>query len=72
MRAASSSKAKSINARIDEIIKRGCWKNRENVFIFYDQEITEYALDDIDFISKKLVELIIMYNFYIVLLINWS
>ena len=48
-RAVSSSKAKRIDDNIDEIIKRGCWKNRKNFFIYYDKEITEYAPDDIDF-----------------------
>ena len=48
-REASSSKAKRIDIIIDEIIKRGCWKNRKNFFIFYDKEITEYAPDDMDF-----------------------
>ena len=47
--AASSSKAKSTDVNIDEIIKRGCWKNQENFFIFYDKEITEYGPDDINF-----------------------
>ena len=40
---------KSIDVNIDEIIKRGCWKNQKNFFIFYDKEITEYGPDDIDF-----------------------
>ena len=48
-RAASSSKAKCIDVNIDEIIRRGCWKNRKNFFKFYDKEITEYAPHDIDF-----------------------
>ena len=48
-RAASSSKVKCIDVNIDEIIKKGCWKNRKNFFIYYDKKITEYALDDIDF-----------------------
>ena len=48
-RAVSSSKAKRTDDNIDEIIKRGCWKNRKNFFIYYDKEITEYAPDDIDF-----------------------
>ena len=48
-RAASSSKAKCIDVNIDEIIRRGCWKNRKNFFKYYDKEITEYAPDDIDF-----------------------
>ena len=65
--AASSSKAKHIDVNIDEITRRGCWKNRKNFLKFYDKEITEYASEDIDF-----VELIIMYDFYILLLINWS
>ena len=48
-RAASSSKAKCIDVNIDEIIRRGCWKNRKKFFKYYDKEITEYAPDDIDF-----------------------
>ena len=48
-RAASSSKAKQINVNIDEIIRRGCWKNWKNFFKFYDKEITEYASGDINF-----------------------
>ena len=48
-RAASSSKAKQIDVNIDEIIRRGCWKNRKNFFKFYDKEITEYASENIDF-----------------------
>ena len=47
--AASSSKARCININIDEIIRRGCWKNRKNFLKYYDKEITEYVLDDIDF-----------------------
>ena len=46
---ASSSKAKQINVTIDEINRRDCWKNRKNLFKFYDKEITEYASEDIDF-----------------------
>ena len=48
-RAASTSKAKNMEVNIDEILKRGCWKNRKNFFIYYDKAITEYAPDDIDF-----------------------
>ena len=48
-RAASSSKAKQIDVNIDEIIRRGCWKNRKNFFKFYDKEITEYSSENIDF-----------------------
>ena len=69
-RVVSSSKAKQIDVNLDEIIRRGCWKNRKNLLKFYDKEITEYALEDTDF--NKFVELIIMYDFYIGLLINWS
>ena len=25
------------------------WKNRKNVFIYYDKEIAEYVPDDLDF-----------------------
>ena len=46
---ASSSKARCININIDEIIRRGCWKNMKNFFKYYDKEITEYVVDDIDF-----------------------
>ena len=46
--AASSSKAKQIDVNIDEIIRRGCSKNRKT-FKFYDKEITEYASEDIKF-----------------------
>ena len=69
-RATSSSKAKQINVNLDEIIRRGCWKNRKNFLQFFDKEIPEYASEDVDF--NKFVELIIMYDFYIELLINWS
>ena len=48
-RVASSSKAKRIDVNIDEIIRRGCWKNRKNFFKYYDKEITEYVSEDIDF-----------------------
>ena len=48
-RAASTSKAKHINIDVDEIIRRGCWRNRKNFHIYYDKEIKEYAPDDIDF-----------------------
>ena len=48
-RAASTSKAKNMEVNIDEILKRGCWKNRKSFFIYYDKVITEYAPDDIDF-----------------------
>ena len=48
-RAASTNKAKNMEVNIDEILKRGCWKNRKNFFIYYDKVITEYAPDDIDF-----------------------
>ena len=48
-RTASSNKAKCIDVNIDGIIRRGCWKNRKNIFIYYDKEITEYAPDDKDF-----------------------
>ena len=41
-RAASSSKAKRIDVNIDEIIRRVCWKNRKNLFIYYDKEIIRY------------------------------
>ena len=46
---ASSSKAKHIDVNIDEITRRGCWKNHKNLFKFYDKEIIEYASEDIDF-----------------------
>ena len=48
-RAGSSSKAKRTDANIDEIIRRDCWKNWKNFFIYYDKEITGYALDEINF-----------------------
>ena len=47
--AASNSKAKCIDGNTDEIIRRGCWKNRKNFFKYYDKEITEYVSEDIDF-----------------------
>ena len=47
--AASSSKAKQIDVNIDEIIRKGCLKNRKNFFKSYVKEITEYASEDIDF-----------------------
>ena len=47
--AASSSRAKRIYVNIDEIIRRGCWKNWKNFFKYCDKEIIEYAPDDIDF-----------------------
>ena len=48
-RVASSSKAKQIDVNIGERIRRGCWKNRKNILKFYDQEITEYVSEDLDF-----------------------
>ena len=48
-RTASSGKEKCIDVYINEIIIRGCWKNRKNVFKYYDRKITEYAPDDINF-----------------------
>ena len=47
--AASTSKAKSMEAKLDDILKQGCLKNQEKLFIYYDKVITEYAQDDIDF-----------------------
>ena len=47
--AASTSKAKSLDVDIDEIIKKGCWKNRKNFFKFYDKNIIEFAPDDVEF-----------------------
>ena len=47
--AASTSKAKNMEVNIDEILKPDRWKNRKNLFIFYDKVITTYAPDDIDF-----------------------
>ena len=52
--AASSSKAKQVDVNIDEIIGGGCWKDRKNFFKFHDEEITEYALEDIDFNSNRI------------------
>ena len=69
-RVASSSKGKRIDVNIDEIIRRGCWKNRKNFFIYYDKEIKEYLQDDIDFNRICLVNN--NYDFYILLLINSS
>ena len=48
-RAASSNKAKCIDVNIDEIIRKGCWKNWKSLFKYYDSEVTKYAPDDIDF-----------------------
>ena len=48
-RVASSSKTKRTDVNMDEIIRRGCWKNRKNFFKYYDKEITEYVSEDIDF-----------------------
>ena len=48
-RATSTSKAKNMEVNIDQILKRGCWKNWKNFFIYYDKVISEYAPDDIDF-----------------------
>ena len=48
-RAASTSKAKSLDINVDEIIKRGCWKNRKNFHKYYDKNITEFAPDEMDF-----------------------
>ena len=47
-RAASSSKSKRTYVNINEIIRRGYWKNRKNFSKYYDNEITEYAPDDVD------------------------
>ena len=48
-RVASSSKAKRIDVNINEIIRRGCWKNWKNFFRYYDKGKTKYASDDINF-----------------------
>ena len=48
-RAASTSIAKNMEVNIDEILKRSCWKNQRNYFIYYDKVITEYAPYDIHF-----------------------
>lgn len=48
-RAASTSKAKSLDVNIEDIIAKGCWKNRKNFFKYYDKEIVQYASDDIAF-----------------------
>ena len=56
--AASSSKAKHIDVNIDEIIRRGCWKDRKNFLklflLIYELsgcgfKSSCYAPDDIDF-----------------------
>ena len=47
--AASTSKAKSIEVNIDDIITRGCWKRRENFFKFYDKNMVKFASDDMKF-----------------------
>ena len=44
--AVSTNKAQSIDVNIDNIITRGCWKNRENVFKLYDKNTVEFAPDD--------------------------
>ena len=48
-RTVSTSKAKRIDANIHEIIRKGYWKIWKLFFKYYDQDITEYALDDINF-----------------------
>ena len=37
----SSSKAKCIDVNIDDVIRRGCWKNWKNFMKYYDREIIE-------------------------------
>ena len=46
--AASTTNAKDMEVNIDEILKRGCWKNRKNFFICYDKVINEYSPDDVE------------------------
>ena len=48
--AASTSKTKNMEVKIDETLKQGCSKNLKNLFIYYNKVITEYAPDDIDLI----------------------
>ena len=48
--AASTSKAKNMEVKIDETLKQGCSKNLKNLFIYYNKVITKYTPDDIDFI----------------------
>ena len=48
--AASTSKAKNMEVKIDDTLKQGCSKNRKNLFIHYNKVITKYAPDDIDLI----------------------
>ena len=69
-RAASSSKSKRTDVNINEILEEAIGKTEKNFSKYYDKEITEYARDDVT--SIEFVELIILYDFYIVLLINWS
>ena len=48
-RAVSTSKARAINVSMDNILSRGCWKNRKNLFTFYSKDIINYAPYEIDF-----------------------
>ena len=68
--AASSSKPRNIDVNIDEIIRRDCCKNQKNVFKYHDIEIAESVSEDV--FSVEFAELIIVYDVYRGLLINWS
>ena len=68
--AASSSKPGNIDVNIDEIIRRDCCKNQKNVFKYHDKEIAESV--SVDVFSVEFAELIIVYDVYRGLLINWS
>ena len=48
---AASSKAKHIDINIDEVIRRSFRISKKKFFKYYVKEITEYALDNIDFKS---------------------
>lgn len=46
--ATSTSKTKSIEVNMDDMIIIGCWGNRKNFFKFYDKNIVEFSRNDID------------------------
>ena len=68
-RAASSSKVKCIDVNIDEIIKEAVGKTGKTFSYIMTKKLQNmrWMIQT----SIKFVELIIMYDFYIVLLINW-
>ena len=46
--AASTGKANYLNVSIEDILKKGCWKNAQNFYKYYNKEIL-FQADDADF-----------------------